>query len=219
MTQGWQKLGILAGGGGLPVAVVKACEAIGTPYHLVKLKGYADENLEPYDGDLCQLAELGKIIKSLKDNNCDAVVLVGNVSRPNFSQIRPDWQGAKLLPKIIKAARHGDGALLEVLVAYFTEEGFQVIGADDVAAPLKAPQGKIGEYSPSPEDMEDMQKASQLVAALGPFDVGQGAVVRDGYVIAIEAAEGTDKMLERCLHLFTDHIEDQPDAPKGVLLK
>ena len=41
-------------------------------------------------------------------------------------------------------------------------------------------------------------KAAEVVHALGPFDVGQGAVVANGLVLAIEAAEGTDAMLDRC---------------------
>ena len=47
----------------------------------------------------------------------------------------------------------------------------------------------------------DIARGLAVLEALGPFDVGQAAVVADGYVLAIEAAEGTDAMLARVAEL------------------
>ncbi len=220
--QRWSKLGIIAGGGNLPLKLAQTCDEAGMPYYVIRLKGYADDALLQYAGEECGLAEIGKVIRSLKAENCDATVMAGLVPRPNFSALKPDWRGAALLPKAIAAARQGDGAILNVLVETFEAEGFLVIGAEEVAQDLLAPVGPIGKIEPQEHDWSDMQKAAEVVRAIGPFDIGQGAVVRNGLVLAIEAVEGTDSMLHRCANLPYDvkgFEPGEPEGKRGVLLK
>jgi DUF1009 family protein len=57
-----------------------------------------------------------------------------------------------------------------------------------------------------------------VVQALGRLDVGQGAVVCDGLVLALEAIEGTDAMLRRCAEL-PESLRGRPGSRRGVLLK
>ena len=222
MSRRWRKLGIIAGGGALPLSLVATCERDGAPFALIRLAGYADEALARYPGHDCGLAEVGKVVRTLHAEGCDAVVMAGLVRRPNLAQLTPDWRGAALLPKVVAAARRGDGALLDVLVETFEAEGFAVVGAEEVAGGLAAPQGPLGQHAPTDADRADMVKAAQVVAALGRFDIGQGAVVRAGLVLAVEAAEGTDAMLERCAALPPEVRGFEPGeapAPRGVLLK
>ena len=140
----WQKLGVIAGGGPLPGCIAKARQENNTPFHIIRLKGFADNHVEGFPGDECGIAEVGKIIRLLKANRCDGVVLAGLVQRPDFKKLKPDWRGAALLPKIAAAARGGDGALLNVLVETLEAEGFIVVGADEVTNDLKAPAGVFG---------------------------------------------------------------------------
>jgi UDP-2,3-diacylglucosamine hydrolase len=60
--------------------------------------------------------------------------------------------------------------------------------------------------------MADIERAIGVVRALGALDVGQGCVVQQGIVLAVEAAEGTDAMLARCDGL-------RRPGPGGVLVK
>ncbi len=218
----WQKVGIVAGGGALPLTLARSCMAQGAAFHVIRLAGYADEALNDFPGDDCGLAEVGKILRILKATECDAVVMAGQVRRPNFAGLRPDWRGAALLPKVVKAARQGDGALLDILVETFDAEGFIVIGVEEVVSALHAPKGAMGNVSPTDIDLADIKKAAALVEAIGPFDVGQGAIVRNGFVLAVEAAEGTDAMLERVAALPQELKGFDPgdEAPRrGVLVK
>ncbi|NHK27704.1 UDP-2,3-diacylglucosamine diphosphatase LpxI [Parvularcula flava] len=218
----WTKLGIIAGGGNLPIRLARSCDTTNSPYYVIRLKGYTDEALNAYDGEVVYIAEFGKLVRVLKEQGCDAVVMAGIVSRPNFAQLKPDWRAAALLPKVIAAARRGDGALLNTLVELFEAEGFLVVGAEEVADNLFAPAGAIGQLAPSDRDLADLAKAAEVVKALGSFDVGQAAVVRNGHVLAIEAAEGTDAMLKRCASLPEDMRGYEPDEEigrRGVLLK
>lgn len=218
----WTKLGIIAGGGNLPIRLARSCDSTNSPYYVIRLKGYTDEALNAYDGEVVYIAEFGKLVRVLKEQGCDAVVMAGIVSRPNFAQLKPDWRAAALLPKVIAAARRGDGALLNTLVELFEAEGFLVVGAEEVADNLFAPAGAIGQMAPSDRDLADLVKAAEVVKALGSFDIGQAAVVRNGHVLAIEAAEGTDEMLKRCASLPEDMRGYEPDEEirrRGVLLK
>ncbi len=209
----WRKLGLIAGGGALPQRIVAEREALGEPYHLIRILGSVDGALQSKSGDDCALGEAGKMLRCLRDADCDAVCFAGIVRRPDFSSLKVDWRGAALMPKVIAAAARGDGAILEVLVETLEAENFLVVGADEAVGGLAAPAGAFGAHAPSKEDFGDIAKAAEVIDALGPFDVGQAAVVDRGYVLAIEAAEGTDQMLARC-----EALPGAPDRKKGGVL-
>lgn len=218
----WSKLGIIAGGGDLPVRLAQTCVTAGHDFYVIRLRSFVSEQMEQFAGEECGLGEMGKLIRTLKQKNCDAVVMAGQVKRPDFSALKPDWRGAALLPKAVAAARKGDGALLNVLVQTFESEGFLVIGAEEVSGDLFAPAGPLGALAPDSHDFRDMRKAADLIRVLGPFDIGQAAVVRNGLVLAVEAAEGTDAMLMRCRALPAEMKGFEPgeeEGRRGVLLK
>ncbi|WP_411818226.1 LpxI family protein [Hyphococcus sp. DH-69] len=194
----WKKLGVIAGGNALPLTVAAATAARNEDIFFVRLKGLADPELDQYPGVDCALGEAGKIIRSLKDANCDAVLLAGMVQRPELKDLKVDWRGAAILPGLLAAASKGDGAILEFLVKTLESEGFIVIGVDEAVNDLLATEGAIGKVTPDAQSLSDIRKAAAVVRALGEFDIGQGAVVANGLVLAIEAAEGTDAMLDRC---------------------
>lgn len=213
----WSKLCIIAGAGALPQRLAKACETRGEPFFVIRLQSIADEAMAAFPGAECGIAEAGRMIRTMREEGCDAVVLAGLVKRPDFAALKPDWRGAAVLPKLIAAAARGDGALLAAIVKTLESEGFLVVGAEEVMAELIAPEGPLGAHAPGEADFADMRKAAGVIKALGPFDIGQGAVVAGGLVLAIEAAEGTDAMLERCAGLPAA-ARGAPGA-RGVLVK
>ena len=192
---------MIAGGGALPLRAAAAARARGEALYVIRLAGAADPALEAWPGEDCAMGEAGRILRLLKENDCDAVVFAGVVKRPDFKSLKVDWRGAALLPKVLAAAARGDGALLSVLVETVEAEGMFVIGAEEVVSEVVAETGPMGAYAPDKEDLGDLGKAARIIAALGPFDVGQAAVVAAGHALAVEAAEGTDAMLDRCAAL------------------
>lgn len=213
-----RRLGILAGAGALPLKIVSACQAARRPYAVFAIQGEADEEILNIAETVLPIGAFGKAVEQLKAHHCSDVILVGRVGRPDFSSLKLDWGGIKLLPKLIAAARHGDDALLKTVGMALESEGLRLIGVDDIAADLLAPEGIIGKIRPQPGVNEDISKAIAVITALGPYDVGQGAVVCDGLVLAIEAAEGTDAMLKRCAQL-PKALRGSPSARRGVLVK
>lgn len=213
-----EKLGLIAGGGALPLEVAQDCAGVGRPVFVVRLKGFADPALAEFPGEEVGLAELGKCFKLLKRERCKAVCFAGQVSRPDFKALKPDLRGLAALPGAMAAARKGDDALLRFLVSEFEREGFAVEGAHEVSAGLTLPAGPLGRVRPSEAHQADIGRALEVAREIGRLDIGQGAVVVRGLVLAVEAQEGTDAMLRRCAEL-PSAIRGRPEAPCGVLAK
>ena len=213
-----KKLGILAGGGELPIRLARHCAATGRPFFVIRLKGMADPELAAFEGADVGIAELGKYLSALRGAHCEAVCLAGIVKRPDFSALKPDLRGLKALPGAIAAARRGDDALLRFLVREFESEGFAVEGAHEVAGGMTLAHGPLGKLTPGPAHMTDLHKAFHVAGEIGRLDVGQGAVVCEGLVLAVEAQEGTDAMLARCAEL-PEALRGTPQDRKGVLAK
>ena len=213
-----RKLGLIAGGGSLPVEIAEHCLRSGRPLFVIKLRGFAGDGLAPYAGAEVGLAELGKCFKALKRAGCNAICLAGNVARPDFTALLPDLRGLAALPGAIAAAGKGDDALPRFLVGEFEKEGFAVEGAHQVMDDLSLGAGPLGRISPSPECAADISQAMSVARAIGSLDAGQAAVVCRGLVLALEAAEGTDAMLARVADL-PEALRGLPGAPVGVLAK
>ncbi|WP_426016705.1 UDP-2,3-diacylglucosamine diphosphatase [Brevundimonas sp. DWR2-3-1b1] len=212
------KLGLIAGGGDLPATVAARCDAKGRPVFLIRLAGFADPNLTRWPGAEFGMAQIGAILKALKAEACTTVCLAGIVNRPDFKTLKPDFKGATLLPGIVAAAAKGDDALLRKILSVFEAEGFAVEGADDILGGEMLAAGALGTVSPTPEQLADLKKALHVAEKSGELDIGQGAVVCHGLVLAVEAQEGTDAMLGRVAGLPAD-LRGSAGDRKGALGK
>jgi hypothetical protein len=213
----YQCLGLIAGGGELPVHVAAAAESEGRLGCVIALDGFADPSRFA-KATPCGIARIGAMFKALHEARCDAVCFAGIVARPDFSKLKPDMKGVSLLPKVLAAAARGDDALLRAVIAIFEREGLAVIGADQIADELKARAGLLGGIGPDDAARADAMKALHVAAVIGAEDIGQGAVVARGLVLAVEAQEGTDAMLGRVAGL-PEALRGTAAARSGVLAK
>ena len=215
---GWTKLAIIAGAGELPIRIAEHCRAENKPYYIARLATFADVALTAHPGDEFGVGEMGARFKAIKNAGCDTIVFAGALKRPDFATLKLDARGMMMLPRVIAASGKGDDALLRVMVEECEKEGFKVIGADDVLGALKAPAGALGRISPAALDLADIKKAAAIASALGAWDIGQGVVVCDQLVLAVEALEGTDAMLDRVIALPRE-VRGDEGARRGVLVK
>lgn len=198
---GPKKVGIIAGGGTLPLSVAQSVRDRGAEPHIVGIDGEADLAISDFSHSWIKWGEIGKMLQILQQENAGDVVIIGSVSRPDLSKIRMDFGAIKNLPFILSLMVGGDDTVLSGIVKFFEKHGFHVKGAHQVAPSLLCPVGPLGKKKPAAQDEADIELALKVVETLGPLDVGQGAVAARGHVIAVEAAEGTDAMLERCTGL------------------
>jgi DUF1009 family protein len=121
--------------------------------------------------------------------------------RPAIRQVRLDWATVVEMPRIVRAFRGGDDHLLTGIGRILEGDGFRLLGAHEVAPDITAPSGALGRHQPDAEAAADIARGFEILAAMSPFDVGQAVVIGKGHVLAVEAAEGTDAMLQRVVAL------------------
>ncbi len=206
------KLGIVAGGGELPGLVAAACRADGRPFHILALSGHADPAvIGDAPQDWIRLGEAGTGFDLLRRAGVVDVVMIGPVRRPTLSELAPDLRTARFFARVgLKAL--GDDGLLRAVVAEMEQEGFRVVGVDEVLAGSLAVGGIYGRHQPDDQGEADIQRGVEVVRGLGALDVGQAVVVQQGLVLGVEAIEGTDSLLARCAGLARQ-------GPGGVLVK
>ena len=212
-------LAIVCGSGSFPGAVAEAAARRGRRPVLFALKGWADPKLvERHPHHWIAIGQIGRFLRLARFEHCREVVFIGTLLRPPLGQIRFDWRTLRLLPRILRSFRGGDDRLLSALVSMIEDAGLRVIGIEAIAPEIIVPEGVLGRHQPSRRDLTDIARALRLIAALGPFDVGQAAVVADNHVLAVEAAEGTDAMLARVADLRRQGRVATPPGV-GVLVK
>jgi DUF1009 family protein len=199
---GGGRLAILAAGGAVPVHVAEAAVAAGRPVFIVGLDRLADERLRAFPHEMVKWGQIGRIVELLAAHQTEEVVLIGAVDqRPNLRDLRFDFGGLRLLPRIAALLVGGDNSVMGGLVKLFEERGYRVRGAHEIAPDLVAGPGLIGGPRPSPAELADAQLAAKGARLIGTLDSGQAAVVVQSRVIALEGAEGTDAMVRRVADL------------------
>lgn len=208
-----EPLGIIAGGGPMPRRVADAARAAGRPVSVVVLEGHGDPAAwTGYPHIVLRFGLAARMLSWLKGQGVRQLVLSGSVTRPSFLSLRPDADSVRLAVRIGRRAFGGDDELLTTVLAVLREEGFEPLGAQEVLQGLLAPPGLLTRAAPDADAMADIARGVRVVRALGAVDVGQGAVVQQGLVLAVEAIEGTDAMLARAGTL-------RRDGPGGVFVK
>lgn len=207
-------LGIIAGNGYLPYEIAELYQKAGGNCYIATISD---------DVDLClyELAQIkrfsigyaGAILDYFKQNNVCNIIMVGGIQRPNFNALKMDLVGSALVAKILKQKFLGDDNVLKIISAYIENKGFNVISPQDVLQ-IAAEYGSdiFTKICPSPQDVIDIELGKKVITSLGHIDVGQSVIVADGYVLGIEAAEGTDNLIKRCAVL-------RKKTKGGVLIK
>ncbi len=207
-------VGILAGGGPLPGRVADAVRRAGREVFVIAFEGFAEPDVvSPFPHLWARPAAAGRILAALRTRQCRDLVLIGPVRRPGFRDLRPDAEGARLLARIGRAFFSGDDGLLAAIVRVLDAEGFTVHGAHEfLGRDGVAGRGVLGRHAPDEAARHDIARAVATLRLTGDADIGQGCVVQAGAVLAMEAIEGTDRMLARVGPLALP-------GPGGVLVK
>ncbi len=154
-------------------------------------KNYSSKDLYNY-----QIFELKKILNLLKLNNVSEIIFLGKITRPNLKDLKNDGVIEKYFPMLLKAYKKGDGSILKSVIKIFKEKKFNIV------SPLKYSDKftinrEIISNNYKNDDHFDIKKSVQLLDELSKFDNAQSVVIINGYIMAIEAVEGTDSLLRR----------------------
>jgi UDP-2,3-diacylglucosamine hydrolase len=214
-----RSIALICGGGAFPGAVADAIARRGLRPVMFAIRGWADPKIvERYAHHWVALGQAGRFLRLARAEQCREAVLIGALLRPPLTKIRLDWYTVRLMPSLVRTFRGGDDRLLSGIAGLFEQAGVRIVGVADVAPEVLVPEGVLGRHRPTARDHADIARALATIAALGPFDVGQAAVVANNHVLAVEAAEGTDHMLSRLVDMRAQRrVTTAPGA--GVLVK
>jgi UDP-2,3-diacylglucosamine hydrolase len=157
------------------------------------------------------IGQFGKIVNIFKENNCKKVLFAGRVSKPNFSKLKLDFKGIYYIPRIIKASKLGDAAILKEIIKILAQNKIKTENSLKFNPELALKKGNYSMIKPNKDDMLDIKKAIKTLNNLGQLNYSQGVVVRNKKLISIEGKGGTKKMLKNSISKkFRNH---------GILVK
>ncbi len=110
-----------------------------------------------------------------------------------------------------QALASGDDAALRLVIALFERHGLVIEAAHQIAPDLLPPAGVDTRARPGETHNGDIARASAALSLLGQGDLGQACVVAGGQIVGLEAAPGTDFLLQS--------LAGQPLARGGLLVK
>jgi UDP-2,3-diacylglucosamine hydrolase len=212
-------VGVIAGGGAMPFAVADSLVARGIAPVLFALRGACDpDRVGHFRHHWISVGQLGRATKLFRSEGCRDLIFIGTLLRPALSEIRLDWGTVRVLGRVWAAFRGGDDHLLSGIGRILEQDGFRMVGIRDVAPDVLMPAGNIARAMPDPVATADIARGREVLAALGPFDIGQAVVVIDGHVVAVEDIEGTDGLLARVARL-REAGRIRAKSGRGVLVK
>jgi UDP-2,3-diacylglucosamine hydrolase len=212
-------VGLIAAGGAMPFAVADSLLKRGINPIVFALKGACDPvQAARFQHHWIHLGQIGRAEKLFRSEGCRDLVFIGTLLRPALSEIRLDLRTLRLIGEVLTSFRGGDDHLLSGIGRILERDGFRMVGIKDVAPDLLMPEGCLTRAAPDARAAADIARGGDLLRALGPFDIGQAAVVIDGHVVGVEDVEGTDGLLARIARLRAEgRIRATPR--RGVLVK
>ncbi|WP_185970194.1 MULTISPECIES: UDP-2,3-diacylglucosamine diphosphatase LpxI [unclassified Mesorhizobium] len=198
------RVGIIAGGGSLPVEVAAGLAEAGHPPVIILVEGQADRQSELtiYEHESLALEDIGSLVALLRRRRITHLVLAGEIRRrPRLVDMRPSLGLLALIPSVAMALARGDDGLLKILTRGLEARGVKVVGAHEVVPRLVAAEGPLTKAVPRKSDWRDVEAAHAAAKAIGALDIGQAAIAIGGRAIALEGVEGTHGLLERTQQL------------------
>jgi DUF1009 family protein len=198
MSSEIKKLGIIAGGGLLPRYLAEYCASKSLPYFILALEGFAEVDFIAAHPHAWQnFGKIGQAVERLKEANVTHLTFGGRVERPSLSSLKLDFTGMKLMGRIATLKNHGDDALLKTVMGFMEEQGFTIVSPDSLLTNLGVASGVMTTTKPTASAEEDIKMGIAFLKTIGAFDIGQAVIVQQKKIIAVEGAEGTDRMIAR----------------------
>ena len=163
-----------------------------------------------------RIFQLKKILNTLEKCSIKDIIFLGKINRPNLKDFKNDGEIEKYLPFLFKQYTKGDGSLLSGIIKIFTEIGYNILSPSILSNKFFFKKIELNSATNN-SDKIDIAKSRKILNDLSKYDNAQSMVSVNGYIIAIEAAEGTDNLLRRVVSVRKNL--DQINHKAGVLTK
>jgi DUF1009 family protein len=188
-------IGLFFGGTDFPELILNKIKKEKIKYFIIDLtkknKFKKDKN-----ASFISIGQFGKILSLIKANKCNEVLFAGKIDKPKISSLKLDFKGLYYIPRIIKASKLGDAAILKELIKILEENKIKVIKSNYFNSELTLPKGNYTKIKPSKTDLIEIKKGISSLSRLNAHNHIQALVVRNNVIIAKERSTGTKKMLQ-----------------------
>ena len=200
-------IGLFLGDTDFPEIVLKKIKKLKKEYFIID---FSKNNKFKRDKNSYRISigKFGKIINLIKEKNSKKVLFAGKITKPNFSSLRLDLKGIYYMPRVIRAAKIGDAAIIKSIITILENEGIKVISSVYFNPELSLKKGNYTKTKPSKIDNNSIKKAKNYFNKINNLDHIQALIVKDEKIIAREGRQGTKKMLSKL-----------KKNSKGILLK
>lgn len=202
-------IGLIAGGGRLPIIVAQGLREAGHPVHGLGLIRQYDHELPALCSSFREvgLMRLGSWARALSKLGVRHAIMVGKVDKAKI--LHDPLRMVRNLPDaptLIAWYRHKKGplakdrrshAVLAAIADFLDRSGVQLLDSTIPIPDQLATAGTMTQRSPTAEQRADIEFAWPLLTEILRLDIGQAIAVRERDVIAVEAVEGTDRMIQR----------------------
>jgi len=205
-------IGIIAGGGQLPILIGKNLIKSGKSVTFFCIEPYAKKNdYKILPSFIIKLESISQILKLLRNNKIQKIIMAGKVIRPSLKDIKFDLKTIKFFKEYVLQSK-GDDKLLLSITKFMEKEGFTFINWKNECQNLFINKDIITKKKPNKTSFLNLKTGLETFHKLGKIDLSQSMIIQNNIILGIEAAEGTDELIKRC-------YKYKKKGDKGVLLK
>ena len=143
------------------------------------------------------IGKFGKIINLIKDKKSKKVLFAGKIAKPKFSTLKLDLKGIYYMPRVIKAAKQGDAAIIKAIIKILKNEQIKVISSISYNPELAVKKGNYTKLKPNNNDIKSIKKGINYFNKSNSLDHIQALIVKDKQIISTETNKGTKTMLSK----------------------
>ena len=188
-------IGLFFGDTDFPKLILKNIKKNKKKYFIIDLSKNYIFKKDP-NSHRISIGQFGKILKLIRYKKCKKVLFAGKINKPKFSQLKLDMTGIYYIPRIIKASKKGDAAILKELIRILFIEKIKVIKSIFFNPELSLSKGNYTKLKPDKNDLIDIKRGIKSLNNSNSYDHIQAAIVRKDRVIAQESSKGTKKMIQ-----------------------
>ncbi len=202
-------IGLFLGEKNLPIEIIKKIERKKIKYFIIDLtkNNKFKKNKNSFS---INIGKFGEILKLIKSKKCNKVIFAGNIIKPKISKLKLDLKGLFYIPRIVKASKKGDAAILKVLIKILSENKIKVIKLNTFNPELTLKKGIYTKNKPTLLEKEEILKGIKELKKINSFNHTQAVIIRDNKVISRETRKGTKEMIEST---------PKSKIKKGILIK
>ena len=202
-------IGLFLGEKDLPNEIIKKIERKRIKYFIIDLsKNNKFKNNK--NSFFINIGKFGEILRLIKSKKCKKVIFAGNIIKPKISKLKLDLRGLFYIPRILKASKKGDAAILKVLIKILSENKIKVIKLNTFNPELTLKKGIYTKVKPTLLEKEEIVKGIKELKKINSHNHVQAVIIRDNKVISKETRKGTKVMIKSVA---------KSKIKKGILIK